>query len=194
MKILKINSSGNTYNSVTRHHVDLIVDKLNAESAAEVTERDVVNSNIPFIGPDHLAAMFSKEELTKAQVETLALSNELVDELLENDVLVIGAPMYNFGVPAALKAYFDMIARSGRTFSYSSEGPKGLITGKKAYIVISTGGTPIGSPYDFSKAYLKTFLGFLGIGDIEFIIADEGGMSPEDKNEKAQDKLAELVY
>lgn len=193
MKILKINSSGNTYNSVTRHHVDAIVDKLiTANSSAEVTDRDVVNSNIPFIDMEFIGAIFSQEELTESQVNKLALSNLLVDELLENDVLVIGAPMYNFSVPAALKAYFDMISRAGRTFQYGENGPKGLVSGKKAYVVISTGGTPIGSPYDFSKGYIQTFLGFIGITDVEFIISDQAGISPEEKIEKAKDLIAEV--
>ncbi len=190
MKILKINSSGNTYNSVTRHHVDLIVDKLVSNNASsEVTDRDVVNSNIPFVDMEFLSAAFAQGELTDEQDKALAFSNVLVDELLESDVLVIGAPMYNFTVPAALKAYIDMIARVGRTFHYTPEGPKGLITGTKAIVVISTGGTPIGSPYDFTKGYMQTFLGFLGITDVKFVVADEAGISPEAKNDKALEKI-----
>ena len=136
MKILKINSSGNTYNSVTRHHVDAIISKL--DTNATVTNRDVVHSNLPFIDMEMISAFFSKEELTEAQQQKVALSNTLVDELLNNDILVIGAPMYNFSVPGALKAYFDLIARVGKTFVYGANGPEGIVSGKKAYVVIST--------------------------------------------------------
>ena len=192
MKILKINSSGNTYNSVSRYHVYKVIDKLTTENpTAEVTSRDVVESKLPHIDMNYLSAMFAQGEPTAEQVETMALSNTLVDELLENDLLVIGAPMYNFSVPAALKAYIDLIARAGKTFEYGAQGPKGLITGKKAIVVISSGGTPIGSPYDFVKGYMQTFLGFLGISDVQFVVSDEQG-TPEEKMEKAEQNM-ELV-
>ena len=184
MKVLKINSSSNLYNSVTRKQVDAIVEKLAASNDLELTTRDLVSTPPSFVSPEWLGAVFSRES-TPEQTEILKESDELVDELLANDVIVLGAPMYNFTVPGVLKAYFDQIARVGRTFRYSDEGmPIGLVEGKKAYVVIATGGTEIGSPYDFSKGYIQTFLGFMGIRDVEFITFD-GMMSPA-----AEEKLA----
>ena len=187
MKILKINSSSNRHNSITRQHVNKIVDILqNKGTGVTLTERDVAYSGLTFIDDNFLGAAFSQEPLTDAQREALALSDSLIQELMDHDTLVIGAPMYNFTVPASLKAYFDLFARVGKTFKYTENGPVGLVEGKKAYVVISTGGTPIGSPYDFSKAYIQTFLGFLGIQDIEFLILDENNSKMEEKLEKGR--------
>lgn len=172
MKVLKINSSSNTHTSVTRKHVDAIINRLSASNDVEVLDRDLAINPPPFIDGNWLGAAFAKEAAPEHE-ESLKVSNTLIDEVLDADVIVIGAPMYNFSVPAALKAYFDQIARVGRTFKYTENGPVGLVEGKKAYVVIATGGTPIGSDYDFSKGYLQTFLGFLGITDVEFVTLDE---------------------
>lgn len=180
MNVLKINSSSNTHTSVTRKHVDQIMDHLAQQNTLNVVERDVAVSPVPFIDGNWLGAVFAPEPAPEHE-DILKVSNALVEELLAADVLVIGAPMYNFSVPATLKAYFDQIARVGRTFKYTENGPVGLVHGKKAYVVISTGGTPIGSPYDFSKGYLQTFLGFIGITDVEFVTFDEMMSKAEEK-------------
>ncbi len=192
MKILKINSSSNTQNSVTRQHVDAIIDKLGASNDVDLTNRDVAYDKLPYLDDSYLAASFAQGEQTPEQIEALKLSDTLVDELLATDVLVIGAPMYNFTVSASLKAYIDLIARAGRTFKYGENGPVGLVEGKKAYVVISTGGTPIGSPYDFIKGYLQTFLGFVGITDVEFIVFDEMMSKAEEKTSAGQ-AVIELI-
>ena len=106
------------------------------------------------------------------QRDTLALSDQLVAELKAADTIVIGAPVYNFGVPAALKAWVDLVARAGLTFKYSETGPVGLLEGKRAIIAVATGGTPVGSDIDFATGYLKHIMGFIGIHDVEVIAAD----------------------
>ncbi len=110
----------------------------------------------------------------------------------QSDVIVIGAPIYNFGVPGAVKAWMDLIARAGRTFSYSETGPVGHLTGKKAYIVSASGGVALGSEADFATPHLTLFLGFLGITDITVI--DAGGlMADPDKIQKAHDQIRQLA-
>jgi FMN-dependent NADH-azoreductase len=107
------------------------------------------------------------------QVAELAVSDALVAELEAADVIVIGAPIYNFSIPAVLKAWIDMVARAGVTFRYGEDGPEGLLNNKKAYVVMASGGVPIGSAMDFASPYLRHLLGFIGIHDVEFISAAE---------------------
>lgn len=109
---------------------------------------------------------------TLEQQRIAAESDALIDELRAADVLVIGLPMYNFGVPSTLKAYFDHVARAGVTFRYGAEGPEGLLKGKKAYVFATRGGRHAGTPLDLQTAYLRQFLGFIGIRDVEFVYAE----------------------
>lgn len=194
MKVLKINSSGQKEASISRREVDNIVFKLLAKyPEAEVINRDVVYSNLPFLNDKLIAAIFQHGTLSEEQLKVTALSDEMVDELMESDILVLGAPMYNFGIPASLKAYFDLIARVGKTFRYSEEGyPLGLVENKRAIVVITSGGVALGSPMDFSKNYIRTFLNFLGLKDIEFIELDQNRSLYEEKRKIADEKL-ELI-
>lgn len=193
MKILKINSSAAKKTSISRGEVDVIISKLIKDSEAEVIDRDVAYADLPFPDDKFLEAIFSHEELNEEQKRITKLSDKLVDELMESDILVIGAPMYNFGIPASLKAYFDLIARAGKTFHYTDQGyPVGLLENKKAIVVITTGGVPLGSPMDFSKNYISTFLGFLGVKDIEFVELDENRFKYEEKRKSADEKLASI--
>lgn len=180
MKVLKINASSNTHSSVTRKHVDQIISQLSKSNDVEVVDRDVALNPPATISPEWLAANWA-EEKTAEQEALLKGSDALLAELFDADVLVIGAPMYNFTIPASLKAYFDQIARAGKTFRYTENGPVGLVEGKKAYVVISSGGVPIGSPMDFSKGYLQLFLGFIGISDVEFVVFDQMNSKAEEK-------------
>ena len=102
----------------------------------------------------------------------MAYSNRLIDELRRADVIVLGLPMYNFGVPSTLKAYFDHVARAGETFRYTENGPVGLLTGKKVYVFAARGGRYAGTPSDAQTGYVRQFLGFLGIEDVEFVYAE----------------------
>ncbi len=110
---------------------------------------------------------------TGAESQALSTSNELVDELLSADVVVLVAPIYNFGIPAALKAWVDQVARAGRTFEYTDEGPRGLVNGTRVIVVTASGGTPIGSEVDFAVPYLRHVLGFLGITDVDVVAAEQ---------------------
>ena len=173
MKVLKINSSSDRSTSKSRKYVDKLVGRLQEQSPnLLIAERDVTYSDLPFVNDKMLSALFVKGEHTKEQREILRLSNMLIDELIDTDTLVIGAPIYNFSVPASLKAYFDLVARAGRTFKYTENGAVGLLEGKKPYIVITSGGTEVGSDVDFASNYITHFLGFIGITDVEIIPVD----------------------
>lgn len=121
----------------------------------------------------------SDAPLTPRQQEALALSDELIAELKGNDVIVIAAPMYNFNIPTQLKNYFDLVARAGVTFRYTEKGPEGLVTGKRAVVVTSRGGIHKDTPTDLVTPYLSTFLGFIGITDVNFVFAEGIAYGPE---------------
>ncbi len=194
MNILNINSSSNKQSSTSSSYAKQVVDKLvNLNPGASVTERHTTYSNLPFINEEILGALFVKGERTAQQKEALAISEELVAELQAADTLVISAPIYNFSVPASLKAYFDLVARAGLTFQYTENGPEGLLKDKKAYIVISSGGTEIESDIDFAGKYIKHFLGFLGISDVEFVRLDQMMFRSEEKIEAAKEQLASIA-
>ncbi|WP_185154469.1 FMN-dependent NADH-azoreductase [Fulvivirga sp. M361] len=194
MKVLKINSSAAKGTSISRNEVEAIISEILAKYPnAKVTDRDVAYDNLPFPDDTFVDAIFHQGELNEEQQKAIQLSDNLVNEFMESDILVIGAPMYNFGIPACLKAYFDLVARAGKTFQYSEQGyPVGLVENKKAIIAITTGGVSLGSPMDFSKGYISTFLGFLGIRDIEFIELDENRFRYEEKRKMANEKLASI--
>ncbi|WP_299048243.1 NAD(P)H-dependent oxidoreductase [uncultured Tateyamaria sp.] len=168
MTILHIDSSARTQGSVTRDLSARIVAKL----GGDVIRRDLTEA-LPQITETWVNANFTPvDDRDAAQRDTLALSDSLVEELNAADTIVIGAPVYNFGVPAALKAWIDLVARAGVTFKYSETGPVGLLQGKRAIIAIATGGTAVGSEIDFATGYLKHIMGFIGIHDVEVIAAD----------------------
>jgi FMN-dependent NADH-azoreductase len=168
--ILRIDASARTSGSVSRQ----LTDKVVASLGAPLVVRDLASTPVPQISEDWVNANFTPEaERTPAQARTLALSETLVAELEAADTLIIGTPIYNFGVPAALKSWIDQIARAGRTFRYSDDGPVGLLTGKRAIVVVASGGTKTGSEIDFATGYLTHVLGFVGITDVHFVTADQ---------------------
>ena len=194
MKILNINSSSNKTSSTSSSYAKQVVDRLlNLNPGSSVVERHTTYSNLPFINEEILGALFVNGERTEEQKQALALSEELVAELQSADVLVISAPIYNFSVPASLKAYFDLVARAGLTFKYTENGPEGLLKDKKAYIVISSGGTEIESDIDFAGKYIKHFLGFLGITDVEFVRLDQMMFKSDEKIEAAKEQLDSIA-
>lgn len=172
LKILQVESSARKTGSVTRDLSQDLVDRLAAGRRVNVVRRDV-SPGLPVIDEAWVAANFTDPaERNGEQKARLSLSDELVAELKEADILVIGAPVYNFGIPASLKAWIDLIARARETFKYTENGPEGLLRGKKAYVIVASGGTEVGSQIDFASGYLRHVLGFVGIDDVEIIAAD----------------------
>jgi FMN-dependent NADH-azoreductase len=144
-----------------------------AGAAAQVVVRDLLAENLPHLDDAILGAFFTPADSRDAtQQGFIARSDALIAELQSAAIVVIGAPLYNFGISSQLKAYFDWIARAGVTFRYSEKGAEGLVTGKKVYIAAARGGLYQGTPNDTQTAYLKTFLGFLGMTDVTFIYAE----------------------
>lgn len=180
--VLHINSSART-----NGHANQLTDAFVREWAAKHPDHRIVQRNltvepIPHLAEETINAFFTPaEQRTDAQREAVRVSDELVAELFAADVVVIGVPMYNFGIPSTLKAYFDHIARAGTTFRYTSNGAEGLVKGKKVYIVAARGGVYSGTPADTQTEYLKTFLGFIGIEDVSFIYAEGLNMGDEAK-------------
>ena len=172
MNILRIDGSMRRTGSISRKLTDEVIDHLRSQTAvAKVRVRDLADP-LPHVTEDWINANFTAaEDRTAEQQQTLALSDALVEELEVADAIVIGLPIYNFGVPAAVKAWIDLIARAKRTFRYTETGPEGLLTGKTAYVVVASGGTGVGTEIDFATDYLKFALGFVGITDIRVIDA-----------------------
>ena len=138
-----------------------------------VIARDLAADPVPHITAERFQSFLAPAgERTPAQQAVVDYSDTLIEELRRADVIVIGLPMYNFGVPSTLKAYFDHIARAGVTFRYTEKGPQGLLTGKKAYVFATRGGSYAGTPGDNETAFVRQFLGFLGIDDVEFVYAE----------------------
>ena len=171
--ILRIDASARRTGSITRDLNDRVIDRLSSEGPVAVTTRDLAEP-LPLLTEDWIGANFTDPaERSDAQKQTLALSDELVAELKAADVLVIGLPIYNFGVPGALKAWIDLVARARETFRYSEYGPVGLLDGKRAIVTVASGGTETGSSIDFATGYVKHVLSFIGITDVTFVSADQ---------------------
>ena len=140
---------------------------------AEIIVRDMAREPVPHLDAARFQAFLAKAEArTPAQQAVIEYSDSLIDELRRAEVIVLGLPMYNFGVPSALKAYFDHVARAGATFRYTEKGPVGLLTGKKAYVFATRGGKYAGTSRDLETGFVRQFLGFVGIEDVEFIYAE----------------------
>eukprot|EP01084_Bolivina_argentea_P228560 386003_1 len=176
-KILVVNASGRTSTSTSRKMAVQLADGFKTKFGATVTERDIGNSKVdlPTVNDASIDSYWAQGERTEAQKAAVVRSDELVAEIQAADVLIIGTPLYNFGPSAALKLYADLIARAGQTFTYTGEGPKGLLENKKVFFVVVTGGTPVGSPMDHMTPWLKTFFNFIGISDQTFIEATGQG-------------------
>lgn len=178
--ILMVNSSGRYEGSVTRAASEQVLSRLiTKEPTVEVVRRDLA-VGLPFIDEQWISANFTDpSERRSAQKESLELSDGLVKELQRADSIIIASPIYNFSIPAVLKAWIDLIARARLTFQYTENGPEGLLTNKKAYLVMASGGVPIGSEADLATKYLIQVLGFVGITDVEVIDASQLELSVE---------------
>ncbi len=175
--LLHLDSSPRGDRSITRQLTHEFAEAWKAaHPGATITYRDLAESKVPFITEDWIAGAFAHGEVTPEQKEALAVSDELVAELKAADHYVFGVPMYNFSVPGAFKAYIDQIVRVGQTVNFNEKGFAGLLTGKTVTIITASGsvfreGTPMVS-YNFQTPYLRTVLGFLGLTEVEFIVAD----------------------
>ncbi|MEE1963146.1 FMN-dependent NADH-azoreductase [Allomuricauda taeanensis] len=195
-KILHIKSSINGTHSYSTKLGCALVDKLRAQYPdAHVVTKDLVEEDFPHLVGETLVSFFvPKEELTTEQKTLLHVSDKAIEEVMEADILIIDAPMYNFGIPSHLKAWLDQISRAGITFEYGTNGPKGLILNTKAYIAMASGGVYSDGPaqqMDFVAPYLKTILGFLGITDVEVLRA-EGTAMAETKEASIEMALGQI--
>ncbi|MHA6333162.1 FMN-dependent NADH-azoreductase [Qipengyuania sp. CAU 1752] len=180
--------------SVTRSLSNTLVERLAGPDTRLIT-RDLAKNDLPFVDEARFAANLAPHSDRDAvQADLAAIADELIEELHAADTIVLGVPIYNFSVPATVKAWADLVARAGTTFHYTANGPEGLLKGKKAYLAVASGGTPVGSAMDFMTPWLTFFLGFLGITDIEIVAADgimgEGG---EEKILAAHEQVQKLA-
>ena len=180
--------------SVSRGLGQRIVDSLVAQGG-QLTTRDLAENDLPYVSAERFAANLAPAaERTPEQADLAAIADTLIAELQAADTIVIASPVYNFGPPAVLKAWADLVARAGTTFRYTANGPEGLLKGKKAYLAVASGGTPVGSEMDFMSRWLTFFLGFLGISDVEMVAADGiMGANGEAKIAAAQEAAVKLA-
>jgi FMN-dependent NADH-azoreductase len=179
--ILQLNSAARSQGAQSTLLSNELTAKLQQSNAgAKVVVRDLLADGLPHLDESVLGAFFTPaENRTAEQAAIVAKSDALIAELQAADIVVIGAPMYNFGISSQLKTYFDWIARAGVTFRYTENGPEGLVKGKKVFVVAARGGKYHGTPNDSHTPYLKTFLGFLGMTDVSFIYAEGLNMGPD---------------
>jgi len=181
MNILQINSSARTGQSHSTRLADSIVARLRAGAPdARLAVRDLGRTPHPVLDEAALGALFAPPaQRTPEQAARVALDDALIAELKAADVIVIGVPMYNFGVPAQLKNWIDAVARAGITFRYTENGAIGLVQGKKVYVALTRGGHYRNTPADTQVPYLQTFLGFIGLVDVTFIYAEGLALGPD---------------
>ncbi|MDY0972524.1 FMN-dependent NADH-azoreductase [Siccibacter turicensis] len=180
-KVLVLKSSILAGYSQSGQLSDYFVDQWREKHGAdEITVRDLAANPVPVLDGELVGALRpSDAPLTPRQQEALSLSDELIAELKAHDVIVIAAPMYNFNIPTQLKNYFDLIARAGVTFRYTENGPEGLVTGKRAVVISSRGGIHKDAPSDLVTPYMSLFLGFIGITDVNVVLAEGIAYGPE---------------
>lgn len=181
MNILQINSSARPDASYSSRLAGTIAQRVAAgHGASKLTVRDLGRQPIPALDEPALQALFTAaEQRTPEQAARVAMDDALIAEVQAADVLVLGVPMYNFGVPAQLKNWIDAIARARVTFTYTDKGPVGLLTGKKVYVALTRGGQYRDTPADTQVPYLKTVLAFLGMTDVSFVYAEGLALGPQ---------------
>jgi len=194
--VLQINTSARAAGKANHMADDFTHAWREAHPADRIVLRDLTTQPVPHLDERTLNAFFTPPQQRDADLQAaVRLSDELIAELQAADVIVIGVPMYNFGIPSTLKAYFDHIARAGITFRYTANGPEGLLTGKRAIILAARGGIYSGTPKDTQTAYLRDFLAFVGITEVEFIYAEGLAMGEEAAQraqQQAEARIAEL--
>jgi FMN-dependent NADH-azoreductase len=190
MSILHIDSSTRLTESNTRIIGQYLVNTLNTN----IVHRDLAVNPLPAISAQDLMGVHGSSDEQRPSLQThLALSDQLIQELRDADTLIIGAPMYNFGIAASLKQWIDAICRAGVSFKYSSQGPVGLMNIKRAFIITASGGTPIGSDMDFVSGYLAQICSFIGVEEILHIDASGSKGSPEQIIEWGKQQVDDLL-
>lgn len=198
MNILQINSSARVEGS----HSSKLANQLSAQlleqnAGANLQVRDLATTPQPALDEIALQALFTPaDKRTEAQNARVALDDALIAEIKAADIVVVGAPMYNFGISSQLKNWIDAISRAQVTFRYTANGPEGLLTGKKVYVVLTRGGLYRNTPNDTQMPYLKTFFSFLGMTDVQFIYAEGLAMGPESEQSalaSAQEQIQEAL-
>ncbi|WP_186388600.1 FMN-dependent NADH-azoreductase [Stappia sp. TSB10P1A] len=200
LQVLAVTSSALGDASASNKLVNDTIAQLTARNPGlQLVSRDLGNGQVPHLDLDGATAIRGGEPANAAQAAAQKLSDELIAEVKAADVLVIGAPMYNFGIPSTLKAWFDYVLRAGVTFRYTEAGPEGLMTGKRAIVVATRGGLYSEGPakaMDSQEPHLRTMLSFIGITDITFVYAEKLAFGPEAREasiDEAKGKLEELV-
>jgi FMN-dependent NADH-azoreductase len=185
MNILQVNSSVRRQGSQSTLLADVVVDQLGASNpGAHVTVRDLAHTPHPALDDAALQALLTPaDKHTPEQAARVAKDDALIAEIQTADVVVLGVPMYNFGVPVQLKNWIDAVTRAKVTFQYTANGPEGLLKGKKIYVVLTRGGKYRNTPADTQVPYLKIALGFLGLTDVQFVYAEGLAMGAEAANE-----------
>ena len=194
--LLQINASISHHEGQSSRLANQFVAAFKARNPdAKIVLRDVAAAGaVPHLDGQRFGAFIARPEArTAEQHAVVAYSDVLIDEIRQADVIVLGLPMYNFGLPSQLKAYFDHIARAGVTFKYTDKGPVGLLTGKKAYVFAARGGRYAGTPLDTQTSYVRDFLRFLGIDEVEFIYAEGLAMGAESKEASLVKAAAEIA-
>ncbi|MEC4719311.1 NAD(P)H-dependent oxidoreductase [Noviherbaspirillum sp. CPCC 100848] len=181
--LLQINSSLFAGNGQSSQLSDKFVAAWqDANPQGQVVRRDLSAEPVPHLTAERFGAFLAAADArTPEQQAVVDFSDRLIDELRSADVIALGLPMYNFGIPSTLKAYFDHVARAGVTFRYTANGPEGLLQNKKVYVFAARGGLYAGTPRDSQTAYVRDFLGFIGLTDVEFVYAEGLAMGDESK-------------
>ena len=170
-----------------------IQDQYPGSNVEEVNLNDI---GVPHLNTAHLRSFFTpQEQLTAEDQDAIRYSDAAISQLMAADIIVIGAPLYNFGIPSTLKAWIDHVARAGKTFRYDEQGPEGLVKGKKVYVAMSSGAVYSEGPYqsyDFVSSYLKGVLGFLGMTDLTLLRVE--GVNIPSLKEQALEKAIESIH
>jgi len=189
--LLRIDASARAEGSVSREIADSVAARL---APSRTLHRDLTETPVPQLDAEWLGANFTQADArSPEQRATLALSDTLIAEVQAADTLLIALPIYNFGVPSSLKAWFDMVARAGITFQYTEQGPKGLLSGKRAIFVLASGGTEVDGPMDFATPWLRHAMGFIGITDVQVVRSDRQMIDADASKARAEQDLAALA-
>ncbi len=192
--ILRIDASARINDSVTRQLADELIERLRAKyGGVHLIHRDLADG-IALLDESWVGANFTDaSERNQTQQAALALSDTLIGELQDADILVLAVPIYNFGVPAVMKAWADQVARARVTFRYGANGPIGLLADRPTYLVMASGGTQVGGELDFASGWLRHFLGFIGLHDVRLIAADRRMANAEESLSRARGQIDALI-